>query len=87
MRKINNVDIMTITSMSQLKDTRVKAAQRRELLEKGIMPSNSTAILPTVLDGASNNTSMVTGSQTPTRLTRRKYAKNITVVRPADNLI
>ena len=78
---------MTITSMAQLKDTRVKTAQRRELIEIGMIPSKSTAILPTVLENTSNNTSMVTGSQTPTKLTRRKYAKNITVVRPANNLL
>ena len=62
MRKIGNVDIMTITSMEQLKDVHVKSAQRRELLAKGIMPSKSTKILPTVPETVTSNTSMVTGS-------------------------
>ena len=53
---------MTISSMDQLKDTRVKAVQRRELRDKGIMPSKSTAVLPAVPDGATSNTSIVTVS-------------------------
>ena len=65
----------------------MKSAQRRELLDKGIEPSKSTKIMPTVSEAVTSNTSMVTGSQTPTRLTRRKYAKNITIVRPATNLV